>query len=177
MVGVIGKALTITAVAAEKAMWEAAYIFAAGELLNYYKFIRSSEGNVFNHLGKIVSFAAPFVAAVFLKDNSFNPALTLGMIPAWGAGKGVEKLGDAVETGKIEKDYLTSGRNAMLENINRQYRELIKIQSVLKEESTVTHYLHTKELIEAHRVTEKARDFKKGVFELRTSQSTLFDAD
>ncbi|GEM_PF-718091 len=66
---------------------------------------------------------------------------------------------------------------AMLENINRQYRELIKIQSVLKEESTVTHYLHTKELIEAHRVTEKARDFKKEVFELRTSQSTLFDAE
>ncbi len=121
------------AVAAEKAMWEAAYIFAAGELLNYYKFIRSSEGNVFNHLGKIVSFAAPFVAAVFLKDNSFNPALTLGMIPAWGAGKGVEKLGDAVETGKIEKDYLTSGRNAMLENINKlSDNQLAKYLAILR---------------------------------------------
>ena len=66
---------------------------------------------------------------------------------------------------------------ANLENINRQYRELIKIQSVLKEESSVTNYLHTKELIETHRVTEKARDFKKEVFERLTSQSTLFDAE
>jgi hypothetical protein len=66
---------------------------------------------------------------------------------------------------------------ANLENINRQYLELIKIQSVLKEESTVTKYLQTKELIEAYRVTEKAKDFKKEVFERHTTQSTLFDAD
>jgi len=66
---------------------------------------------------------------------------------------------------------------ANLENINRQYNELIKIQSVLKEESSVTNYLHTKELIEIHRVTEKARDFKKEVFKRHTSQSLLFDAE
>jgi hypothetical protein len=66
---------------------------------------------------------------------------------------------------------------ANLENIKRQYRELGKIQSVLREEPSVTNYLNTKELIETHRVTEKARDFKREVFEQRTAQSTLFDAD
>ena len=66
---------------------------------------------------------------------------------------------------------------ANLENIRRQYRELKKIQSVLKEEPTVINYLNTKELIESHHVTEKARDFKKEVFEHHTAQSTLFDSD
>jgi hypothetical protein len=66
---------------------------------------------------------------------------------------------------------------ANIENIKRQYRELIKIQSLLKEESTVTDYLNTKELIETNRVTERVRNFKKDVFEHRTAQSTLFDAD
>jgi len=63
------------------------------------------------------------------------------------------------------------------QNIRRQYRELLKIQTVLKEEPTVTHYLNTKELIESHHVMEKARDFKKEVFEHLTAQSTLFDSD
>ncbi|HVP96734.1 hypothetical protein [Methanoregula sp.] len=65
---------------------------------------------------------------------------------------------------------------ANTENIRRQYGELIKIRSVLKENSTVADYLNTKELIETNQVTERVRDFKKHVIESRTAQSTLFDA-
>lgn len=128
-----------------------------------------------------VVLAKDFVGLSFGVDIIGNLHLAPRLdTPAWQRIKMGAYRGPRVfdpETYGYTRDPTLSPAIANIENINRQYHELVKIQSVLKEESTVSNYLHTKELIEIHQVTKKAQDFKKEVFEHRTAQSTLFDAE
>ncbi len=98
------------AVAAEKAMLWPALTFMAGEAINAETYW---EGNWIKKAGKVASVAAPLVGAWFLSDNSYNPALTLGMMPVWGLAKGVEELGDKIETNRYAKELLAEGEEAV----------------------------------------------------------------
>ena len=104
------------AVSAEKAMQIPAIMFTIGEGINAAKYWG---GNIFEKAGKIASVAAPAVASYFLGDNSYNPGLTLGMIAPWGLAKGAEKIGDNIETKKLEKRYLETNKDVILKELGR----------------------------------------------------------
>lgn len=118
-VGVLTGGITFAtsgdAVAAEKAMLIPAIAFTAGEAINAARYW---SGNAIEEAGKVASVVAPAIGSYFLGDNSYNPLLTLGMTLPWGLAKGAEEIGSRIETGKVEKEYLAKGRDAMQRYIN-----------------------------------------------------------